>query len=176
MITQIATRIFSEIIESVYFFVSFIKTHFDAIRKNKEDSENAVSKDQRAACTCACAAADFRRSRMCPVAARAAGVHGSRDGRTCRTPELTPEPTPEPTPDPPVLISFNFDEPKGFTQDGKDPMRLNAPKPKKDKSFITVRQEQGGTLLLISAAILIINLLVDILYAFIDPRVRFGKK
>lgn len=33
-----------------------------------------------------------------------------------------------------------------------------------------------GTLLLISAAILIINLLVDILYAFIDPRVRFGKK
>ena len=92
------------------------------------------------------------------------------------TPELTPEPTPEPTPDPPVLISFNFDEPKGFTQDGEDPMRLHAPKPKKDKSFITVRQEQGGTLLLISAAILIINLLVDILYAFIDPRVRFGKK
>lgn len=33
-----------------------------------------------------------------------------------------------------------------------------------------------GTLLLISAAILIINLLVDILYAFIDPRVRFGKR
>lgn len=33
-----------------------------------------------------------------------------------------------------------------------------------------------GALLLISAAILIINLLVDILYAFIDPRVRFGKK
>lgn len=33
-----------------------------------------------------------------------------------------------------------------------------------------------GTLLLISAAILIINLLADILYAFIDPRVRFGKK
>lgn len=33
-----------------------------------------------------------------------------------------------------------------------------------------------GTLLLISVAILVINLLVDILYAFIDPRVRFGKK
>lgn len=33
-----------------------------------------------------------------------------------------------------------------------------------------------GALLLISAAILVINLLVDILYAFIDPRVRFGKK
>ncbi|NLZ66532.1 MAG: ABC transporter permease [Clostridiaceae bacterium] len=33
-----------------------------------------------------------------------------------------------------------------------------------------------GILLLISAAILIINLAVDILYAFIDPRVRFGKK
>lgn len=62
------------------------------------------------------------------------------------TPEPTPEATPEPTPEPPVLISFNFDEPKGFTQDGEDPMRLNAPKPKKDKSFITVRQEQGGTL------------------------------
>ncbi|MBR6977324.1 MAG: ABC transporter permease [Lachnospiraceae bacterium] len=33
-----------------------------------------------------------------------------------------------------------------------------------------------GALLLISAAILIINLLVDILYAFIDPRVRYGVK
>lgn len=34
----------------------------------------------------------------------------------------------------------------------------------------------AGALLLISAAILLINLVVDILYAFIDPRVRYGKK
>jgi len=33
-----------------------------------------------------------------------------------------------------------------------------------------------GALLVISASILIINLLIDILYAFIDPRVRYGSK
>lgn len=33
-----------------------------------------------------------------------------------------------------------------------------------------------GTLLLLSCIILLINLFIDILYAFIDPRVRYGKK
>lgn len=33
-----------------------------------------------------------------------------------------------------------------------------------------------GILVLLAAAILLINLLIDILYAFIDPRVRYGKK
>lgn len=33
-----------------------------------------------------------------------------------------------------------------------------------------------GALLFVAAAILVVNLVVDILYAFVDPRVRFGSK
>lgn len=33
-----------------------------------------------------------------------------------------------------------------------------------------------GALLFVAAAILVVNLVVDILYAFVDPRVRFGNK